>query len=165
MIMDALISKVRSYFSEIPEHRNTEKGNLKYSLTDCLSMAYSIFALKDPSLSVYKEEYPNRAENLSRVFGLESIPGDTAMRETLDGIDYTHLEDVFKPCLDVLTEDKILENRLVLGGYLAFSSDETGTYCSGKKNCKHCLVKELKNGQSLYYHQLLVPSTRRAIKF
>lgn len=143
MIMDALISKLRSYFAEIPEYRNTEKRNLQYSLADCLSIAYSMFTLKASSLSVYREEYPNRAENLSRTFGLDVIPGDTAMRETLDGMDYIHLEDVFKPCLDVLTE----ENCLVLGGYLAFSSDGTGTYCSGKKDCKHCLVKGLKSSR------------------
>lgn len=155
MLMDDLIRKVRACFSEIPEHRNTEKGNLQYSLTDCLSMAYSMFVLKDPSLAVYRNEYPNRSANLSRVFGLESIPGDTSMRETLDGVDYTHLEDVFKPCLDTLGEEKVFENRLVLGDYLAFSSDGTGTYCSGKKNCKHCLRKVLKNGDTLYHHQLL----------
>ena len=155
MLMDEMISKVRGCFSAIPEHRTTTKGNLQYSLTDCLSMAYSMFALKDPSLAVYRKEYPNRAENLSRVFGLASIPSDTAMRETLDGIEYTHLEDVFKPCLDVLTEEKVFQNRLVLGDYLAFSSDGTGTYCSGKKNCKHCLIKNLKNGKTLYHHQLL----------
>jgi hypothetical protein len=61
--MDDLISKVRACFAEIPEHRNTEKGNLQYSLIDCLSMAYSMFVLKDASLAVYRNEYPNRAEN------------------------------------------------------------------------------------------------------
>ena len=155
MLMDDLISKVRSCFSEIPDHRNTEKGNFQYSLADCLTMVYSMFSLKDPSLAVYRNEYPNGAENLSRVFGLESIPGDTAMRETLDGMEYTHLEDIFKPCLEVLSEEKVFENRLVLGEYLAFSSDGTGIYCSGKTNCKHCLIKEMKNGKTLYHHQLL----------
>ena len=99
-----------------------------------------MFTLKASSLSVYREEYPNRAENLSRAFSLDVIPGDTAMRETLDGMNHIHLEDVFKLSLDMLKE----ENRLVLGGYLAFSSDGTGTYYSGKKDCKHCLVKGLK---------------------
>ena len=118
-------------------------------------MAYSMFVLKDPSLAVYRNEYPNRAANLSRVFGLELISGDTSMRETLDGMDYTHLEDVFKPCLDVLSEKRVFENRLVLGSYLVFSSDGTGIYCSGKKDCNHCLTKKLKNGETLYHHQLL----------
>jgi hypothetical protein len=155
MLMDDLISKVRDSFASVPEHRNTTKGNIQYSLVDCLTMAYSMFVLKDPSLAVYRTEYPNRAANLKRVFGLESIPKDTAMRETLDGVDYTHLEDVFKPCLDILHTEKVFENRLVLGGYLACSNDGTGIYCSGKKNCKHCLTKTLKNGDTLYHHQLL----------
>lgn len=54
MLIDELISKVRSCFAAISEHRNTEKGNLQYGLTDCLSMTYSMFALKDPSLAVYR---------------------------------------------------------------------------------------------------------------
>lgn len=155
MLIDDIIRSVCSAFGEVPEHRNTAKGNLRYSLKSCLGMAYSMFMLKDPSLAYYQHEYPNRAENIKRVFGLEDIPQDTAMRETLDGVDYTHLEDVFKPCLDILRREKIFEQRLVLGGYLAYSSDGTGYYCSGKKNCKHCLTKTLKNGETLYHHQLL----------
>jgi Na+-transporting methylmalonyl-CoA/oxaloacetate decarboxylase gamma subunit len=155
MLMDDLIKMVRSGFSKIPDHRELEKGNIQYSMEDCLSTAHSMFSLKDPTVAAYREAYPNRKENLKRVYGIERVPGDTSMRETLDGLDYNHLQDGFKPFLEVLSEKGVLESRLVLGNYLLFSSDGTGHYCSGKVSCKHCLTKELSNGDIQYHHQLL----------
>lgn len=153
--MDDLINLVREELGKIPEHRVTEKGNIKYSLQDCLMTAYSMFSLKDPSVAVYRKEYPNRSENLKRVYGLEEVPKDTAMRETIDGVEYTHFEDVFKPCLDILKEKDVFTKRLVLGNYLAFSTDGTQTYCSCTKGCNHCLIKKTKKGKVRYEHQLL----------
>lgn len=155
MLMDDLIKMARTGFSSIPDHRELKKGNIQYSMEDCLSTAYSMFSLKDPTVAAYREAYPNRKENLKRVYGIENVPGDTSMRETLDGLDYTHLQEEFKPFLAVLSEKGVLESRLVLGNYLLFSSDGTGHYCSGKVNCKHCLTKELSNGVLQYHHQLL----------
>jgi ribosomal protein S8 len=155
MLMDELIKEVRKGFELIPDHRKQESGNLQYSMADCLSTAYSMFSLKDPTVACYRKEYPNRADNLRRVYGIEKVPGDTAMRETLDGLDYEHLREEFKPNLDILRNKGVFENRLVLGGFLVFSSDGTGHYCSGKVNCKHCIVKESKDGKKQYHHQLL----------
>lgn len=155
MLMDDLIKKVREDFTKIPDHRMQEKGNLQYSMTDCLSTAYSMFSLKDPSVAFFRREYPNRVDNLKRVYGIEKVPGDTAMRETIDGLEPSYLQELFSPFLNILSKKEVLKSRLVLGDYLAFSSDGTGHYCSGKNNCKHCLVKELQNGKKLYHHQLL----------
>jgi hypothetical protein len=153
--MDELIKMVREGFEKIPDHRMQEKGNIQYRMGDCLTTAYSIFSLKDPTVAIYRKEYPNRKDNLKRVYGIEKIPGDTAMRETLDGLEYANLQEEFRPCLDILSKKGVFDNRLVLGDYLAFSSDGTGYYCSGTVSCKHCLVKQLKNGETQYHHQLL----------
>jgi hypothetical protein len=155
MLMDELIKAVRKDFESIPDHREQKKGNIQYSMADCLSTAYSMFSLKDPTIACYRKEYPNRADNLRRVYGIEKVPGDTAMRETLDGLSYEYLQEEFKPNLDILRNKGVFEKRLVLGGFLVFSSDGTGHYCSGNVSCKHCLVKELKNGEKQYHHQLL----------
>jgi hypothetical protein len=155
MLMDDLIKMGRTGFSRIPDHRELEKGNIQYSMEDCLSTAYSMFSLKDPTVAAYREAYPNREENLKRIYGIERVPKETSMRETLDGLDYNHLQEEFKSFLAVLSEKGVLESRLVLGNYLLFSSDGTGHYCSGKVSCKHCLTKELSNGVIQYHHRLL----------
>ena len=70
-----------------------EKGNLQYSMTDCLNTAYSIFFLKDPSVVYYRREYPNQSDSLNCVYGIGKMPDDTAMRETLDGLRPFHLQE------------------------------------------------------------------------
>lgn len=155
MLMDDLIKLLRNRFENIPDHRMQKKGNIQYTMGDCLSTAYSMFSLKDATVAFYRKEYPNRKENLERVYGIKKVPGDTAMRETLDGLEYTHLQEEFKPCLDILSEKGVFDSRLVLGKYLAFSSDGTGYYCSGTIGCKHCLIKKLKDDKVQYHHQLL----------
>jgi hypothetical protein len=42
-----------------------------------------------------------------------------------------------------------------LGNYLAISMDGTHHYCSSKKSRAHCLVKQKRNGETDFYHQLL----------
>lgn len=155
MLMDDLIKKMRECFTKIPDHRMQEKGNLRYSMTDCLSTAYSMFSLKDPSVAYYRKEYPNRFANLKRVYGIEKVPGDTAMRETLDALEPHYLQEKFGTFTNILSEKGVFKNRLVLGEYLVFLVDGTGHFCSGNNGCKHCLVKELKSGNTLYHHQLL----------
>jgi hypothetical protein len=118
MLMDELIKAVRKDFESIPDHREQKKGNIQYSMADCLSTAYSMFSLKDPTIACYRKEYPNRADNLRRVYGIEKVPGDTAMRETLDGLSYEHLQEEFKPNLDILRNKGVFEKRLVLAANL-----------------------------------------------
>jgi hypothetical protein len=55
-----------------------------------------MFSLKDPSVAFYRREYPNRIDNLKRVYGIEKVPGNTAMREILDGLESYHLQEECK---------------------------------------------------------------------
>ena len=48
-----------------------------------------------------------------------------------------------------------MKERKVLGEYIAVSVDATGHYCSSKKQCPQCLVKNHKSGKQTFYHQLL----------
>ncbi len=86
-MIDELIKLVREGFMSIKDHR---KYNSTYSLEDLLSAGFAIFSLKDPSLLAFRQQFRVRSENLKRVFGIGQIPGDTALREGLDGVAITH---------------------------------------------------------------------------
>jgi len=60
------------------------------------------------------------------------LPGDTALRESLDEVSPKDLQNLFTIPLGVLKQDKVFEQRRVLGKYTAISVDGTGHYCSGK---------------------------------
>lgn len=151
-MIDELIKLVREGFKSIGDHR---KYNSTYSLEDLLSAGFAIFSLKDPSLLAFREQYPQRSENLKRIYGIERIPEDTALRQGLDGIDPACLQAQFKPLLDRLREEGLMEKRQVLGGYTLLAGDGTQHFCSSNRSCPHCLTKNHRNGSTTYHHQIL----------
>ncbi len=102
----------------------------------------------------FREAYPHRSNNLKRLYHIEDIPADTALREGLDGVQPSGLQGRFAPLMDELRTAGALESRQVLDGYHVVSVDGTGHFCSDKKSCPHCMVKTQRGGQQ-YYHQLL----------
>ena len=152
MIIDSALKLVQEGFRRIKDPR---KDNKTYSLSNLLSIAFAMFSLKDSSLSSFREQFSVRAENLERVYGITQLPGDTALREGLDEVNPKDLQGLFRPQLASLQEKGVLQDRYVLGGYVAVSVDGTGHYCSGKKGCPQCMVKNHRNGKTTYYHQLL----------
>jgi hypothetical protein len=87
---DALFSMLRSGFAHIADHR---PGEPDIALTDALMSAFAMFSLKSPSLLASDRE---RAEgNLHRVYGMERVPCDTAMREILDPVVPESLRPLF----------------------------------------------------------------------
>jgi len=120
-----------------------------------LSLAFAMFHLKDSSLSAFREQFSVRAENLNQVYGVDELPGNTALRESIDLVPPEELQHLFKPLIDFLKTQGVLKERHVLGNFTAVSVDGTGHYCSGKKGCPQCMVKNHRNGNKTYYHQLL----------
>lgn len=153
-MFDQLTKQLGKFFGRIKDHR---KSNSSYDLDDILKGAFAMFSLKSPSLLVFRQNFSCevRKHNLKTVYGLEGIPGDTAFREAIDGINPEELHPAFSMPIEELRSQGIWSSRQVLGGFTSISIDGTGYYCSGKKSCPHCLVKTLRNGEKRYYHQML----------
>ncbi|HHH50103.1 MAG TPA: transposase [Saprospiraceae bacterium] len=151
-MIDKLIKLVRKGFKKVSDSR---RNNLSYELVDLLSIGFAMFSLKDSSLSSFKEQYSVRAQNLLRIYGIKSLPGDTAFRESLDEVRPEELQSQFKAPLDLLRKEGVMKRRKVLGKYTVVTVDGTGHYCSGKKDCPQCMVKNHRNGKQTFYHQLL----------
>jgi len=141
-LIDDVIALMRSGFELVKDKRRN-------------NLAFAMFSLKDSSLSAFKEQFDVRSANLERVYGVSSLPGDTALREGIDEVLPKDLQALFKPAIDYLKKEGVLEQRRVLGKYIAVPVDGTGYYCSGKKSCPQCLVKNHRSGEKTYYHQLL----------
>jgi Transposase DDE domain len=151
-MIDTIINLVRVGFKTVTDPR---RDNLTYPLPNLLNLSFAMFSLKDTSLSTFKEQFNVRAENLQRVYGVESLPGDTALREGIDEVNPKDLQKLFNPLLDFLRDKGVLKKRHVLSKYTVVSVDGTGHYCSGIKGCSQCMVKHHRNGKTSYYHQLL----------
>lgn len=151
-MIDKMIELVRNGLSEVKDER---RNNLTYKLPNLLNLAFSMFHLKDSSLSSYVEQFSVRTENLERVYGVTVLPGDTAFRESIDQVKPEELQKLFKPSLDFLKSEGVIAERRILGKYTLVSVDGTNHYCSGVKSCPQCLVRNHGNGKQSFYHQLL----------
>jgi hypothetical protein len=153
-MFDYLTKQLGQFFGQIKDHR---RSNASYMLADVLKGAFAMFSLKSPSLLMFRQNFQCevRKHNLRTVYGVEQIPEDTALRETIDGVNPTQLHPAFPVLIDELRSEGLWESRQVLDGYTSISIDGTGYFCSGKKSCPHCLVKTLRNGEKRYYHQML----------
>ena len=82
-MIDKLIKQVGEFFTKIKDHR---APNARYTISDCLKGAFAMFGLKDPSLLMFRKNYEQRRENLQRIYGVNKIPEDSALREAIDEI-------------------------------------------------------------------------------
>jgi Transposase DDE domain len=147
---DALLSKLRSSFGDIIDHRS---GDVDISLSDALMSAFAMFSLKAPSLLAFDKE--RTEDNLQRVYGLERVPCDTSMREILDPVDPESLRPLFKGLFGALQRGKALEEMVFVEGHYLLALDGTGYFSSQQIHCESCLETHHRNGTVTYRHQML----------
>lgn len=151
-MFSSLISLLKSRFNEV---KDTRRSNKHYSLSDCLLSAFAMFSLKDPSLHLFRKRYNERENNLKRIFLIDELPKDSALRETIDRIKPLELQGLFSDIFTEIQSEGLLKSRELLGGYLPVSIDGTGHFCSTKVSCPSCLEKKKQNGEIQYSHQIL----------
>ena len=159
---DALLGLLRRGFADLADHRS---GKPDISLTDALMSAFALFSLKSPSLLAFDKE---RTEgNLQRVYGIERVPCDTAMREILDPVEPEFLRPLFTHVFRALQRGKVLEEMVFVEGYYLLALDGTGYFSSQQIHCASCLERHHRNGTITYAHQMLgaalIHPDRRAV--
>lgn len=147
---DARFRSLRSGFADIAEPR---PGKPEISLSDALMSAFAMFSLKSPSLLAFDKE---RTEgNLQRVYGIERVPCDTAMREILDPAEPENLRALFKHVFRALQRGKALEDMVFVQGHYLLALDGTGYFSSKQIHCESCLETHHRNGTVTYSHKML----------
>ena len=58
---------------------------------------------------------------MERVYGVDTLPGSIAIRESIDQVAPSELQTLFKPSLDYLKEQGVFKERHVLGDYTVVS--------------------------------------------
>jgi hypothetical protein len=147
---DALLGLLRIGFAELADHRS---GQPDMALTDALMSALALFSLTSPSLLAFDQE---RTEgNVPRVYGIERVPCDTAMRAILDPVAPESLRPLFKRVFGALQRGKALEEMVFVDGHSLVALDGTGSLSSQQIHCASCLETHHRNGTVTYRHQML----------
>jgi hypothetical protein len=149
-LRDVLTEHIR----RIPDSRQASKT--LYALQDCYLSGFAMFFLQDPSLLEFQRRFQQRIQrnNLSSVFGVREIPGDSQLREVIDEHSYEPLYGVFEEYFKRLQRGKHLEGYRFLKRYYLISIDGTEYFGSEKIGCKKCLRTKTKEGVR-YHHQIL----------
>ena len=148
----SLFKLVRSSFEQIKDHR-TEQAEI--ALADALMCGFALFFLKEPSLLAFDDRRRDDPENLHSIYQIEQIACDTQLRTILDDVESESLRPAFKEIFRALQRGKELEAFQFLEGHYLLSLDGTGYFSSHTIYCKDCLEKHLRNGETLYHHQML----------
>jgi hypothetical protein len=147
---DVLLSMLRADFADLTDHRS---GTPDISLADALMSAFALFSLKSPSLLAFDKE--RTEDNLQRVYGIERVPCDTAMREILDPVEPESLRPLFKHVFGALQRGKALEEIVFVEGHYLLALDGTGYFSSQQIHCASCLETHHRNDTVTYRHQML----------
>ncbi len=140
---------------EIEDIRQDSK--IKHNLHDCCLNAFAMMFFQDPSMNSFQERLQDikNENNLKTMFNVSSIPKSSQLRTVLDDTPSTEIEPLFADFFRPLQRGKQLELFEFLDGMYLIPIDGTQYFSSKKLCCDHCLVKEHKNGEKTYYHQVL----------
>ncbi|MDQ3015094.1 MAG: hypothetical protein M3Q73_04485 [bacterium] len=159
--IQAMLGSLQPYFSKLEDPRQTKT----IPLTDIIMSGLAVYQLKIPALQLlddYRNE-PLAHPNLKRLFGIQSVPSDTQLRDVLDRVPTDAFRIPFDIIFRTLQQDKALEQFKFYDGnkdqYL-IATDATGIFGSTNIKCDHCLAKmqrdQGEDGEELlYHHQLL----------
>jgi len=147
---DALFATMKTGFDKTEDHR---PGNVQHSLGNTLMSGFAMFSLKDPSLLAFDERRYKGPHNLMTIYGMDSIPCDTSMREILDGVDPNNLRPLFKDAFRALQRGKALEQMVFMDDCYLLNLDGTGYFSSCTLYSDACMKKVSRTGKVTYYLQ------------
>ncbi len=136
-------------FEQIPDHRS---ANSTYQLSDILGSAFAMFSLKSPSLLSFSEQTHQERKNLQAIYHIEKIPSDTRMRAALDPVSSEPIRAIFPTLFEKLSQRGVVEQYHYLKGHVIVSIDGVHHFSSTKIHCRHCLVRNHRNGITSYHH-------------
>ena len=142
---------------QVPEDNRRAKS-IEYTLLDTLLSGLACMFYKSPSLLAFQERMGKKyhRNNLQTQFGVRKTPKDNQMREIMSTIDSETLSPVFKNFLTRLQRSNHLKRYQFDGRYLV-TIDGTQYYSSKDVSCHKCLEKELRSGDTNYYHSVAQP--------
>lgn len=156
-VFDNLIGELSDCFEKLPDYR--QGVNTRYEIKDAAVSAFSVFFTQSPSFLASQRLLQKRKgkNNLCKLFGVGRIPTDTQTRNLLDTLEPALLYDLFPYALKTLGEKVGLKDFASQAGQILISTDGTETISSQKISCQNCSHRELRNGETQYFHSAILP--------
>lgn len=152
---ESLRQAVSDHVSEFSDCRQMSK--VDHSLHDSCLSALAMMFFQDPSMLAFQTRLQSatNSNNLQTLFDVSSIPKESQMKDILDKVPSQSFYPIFPEFLSRLQRAKHLEQFKYFNDSFLLPLDGTQYFASENISCDHCLSKTLKNGNTLYYHQVL----------
>ena len=149
----ALLAAMAECFRQIQDPR--QQGKVGHCLHDVLMSGFAMMFFQDPSILAFQKRLQQSAQqnNLSKVFGVATIPKDTQMRDVIDMLPTVALDNIFSDFLNRLQRGRQLDQYRFLNDKYLIPIDGTEYFSSEKISCPYCLETEPAKG-SVRYHQI-----------
>ena len=133
-----------------------EGFDLKYSLTDALKCALSVFFFQHPSMLDFQAKMQDKLKrnNLETMMGVERILSNVQITTLLDSINPESMGGVFNKNLHTVDERSSLKDFRCLDGGVLLALDGVWYFSSQQIHCEHCL-HTTKDGVTTYFHSIL----------
>ena len=155
LTVDAFIERLKT--KKLTDRRTGRNG--RYEVNDAAQAAFAIFFMQSGSF-LAGQRHLRQAKgksNAETVFKMERIPTDTHIRNLLDPVSPTEVEEEFRYLLAELEAEGNLNQWRVLDGRLAFSLDGVYYFSSQKITCRQCQRQQLGTGETQYKHSAITP--------
>ncbi|MDO9055078.1 MAG: transposase family protein [Sulfuricurvum sp.] len=151
----ALLATMAECFGQIQDPR--QQGKVGHCLHDVLMSGFAMMFFQDPSLLAFQKRLQESAQqnNLSKVFGVTTIPKDTQMRDVIDMLPTVALDNIFPDFLNRLQRGRQLDQYRFLNDKYLIPIDGTEYFSSEKISCPYCLETKPAKGSMRYHHQIL----------
>jgi len=130
----------------------------QYEYADAIKGAYGVFFFQHPSMLEYQERLKKKNErsNVQTILQVDKIPGNNQITRLLDDINSGTFAPAFEQGLETAQRYKGLDQHMVLGGrYRLITIEGAWFYQSENIKCGHCLRRQMKDGQRMYYHDMI----------
>jgi hypothetical protein len=153
---------MRSNLSDIllnlPDQR--QPGKIDYSIHDAVMSGFACMYFQDPSLKAFQERLNDdyQMSNLHTIFGVNTIPSDTQLRDIVDNLDSEAFRPVFKDSFSRIQRGKFLEQYQIFPNCYYVAMDASQYFASNNIHCENCLRTNHDNGTVTYSHKVLMPA-------
>lgn len=160
---DNLLTSFKDNVSNMVDQR---AANTSYSLEDICLSTLSMFYSQDPSFLAFQQRMKERSNlcNANTIFGIKDIPSDNQIRNVLDNINPSQLDDFFEEVIDLIDNNGYLNRFRYLKDQLLIAMDGTNCYHSINVHCDNCLIKTHKKGSIRLITGERINITKEAIK-
>lgn len=158
-LFDSLVEKLRTLAASLPDCRTG--ANTQFAFVDIFLGAFAVFFTQSPSfLSFQKAMQKKHGRNNARsLFGLERIPTDNHIRQTLDPVPPQEIFPYFDELFTAFEQTGLLEAMRAIDNARLIALDGTWYFSSQSRNihCPNCSCIRHANGTTTHFHSALTP--------